>query len=216
MPEPTSAIGPRAWWRDAVIYEIYVRSFADGDGDGLGDLQGIRARLPYLHDLGVDALWLTPFYPSPQADGGYDVAVYREVDPRFGALADLDALVADAHALDLRVIIDIVPNHTSSDHAWFRAALASTPGSRERARYVFRDGRGEDGATAPNDWRSVFGGPAWTRVVEGDGAPGQWYLHLFAPEQPDLDWTNGEVREEFESVLRFWLCLLYTSPSPRD
>jgi alpha-glucosidase len=193
------------WWRDAVIYQIYVRSFADADGDGMGDLAGIRSRLPYLRALGVDAVWLTPFYPSPQADAGYDVADYRDVDPRFGDLAQADGLIADAHALGLRVIIDIVPNHTSSAHPWFQAALAAPPGSRERARYLFRDGSGPDGGQPPNDWMSNFGGSAWQRVVEADGRPGQWYLHLFDVHQPDLDWMNDEVRAEFESILRFWL-----------
>jgi alpha-glucosidase len=193
------------WWREAVIYEIYVRSFADADGDGMGDLPGIRSRLPYLRRLGIDAIWLTPFYPSPQADAGYDVAEYRDVDPRFGSLADFDDLVADAHELGLRVIVDIVPNHTSNEHSWFRAALAAAPGDPARARYLFRDGRGPDGAWPPNDWHSNFGGPAWERVTAADGTPEQWYLHLFAPEQPDLDWMNDEVRTEFESILRFWL-----------
>src|SRR5690242_15266479 len=159
------------WWRHAVIYQVYVRSFADSDGDGIGDLPGVRSRLPYLRDLGVDAIWLNPFYPSPQADAGYDVADYRDVDPRFGSLADFDQLLAAAHQLELRVIIDLVPNHTSSQHAWFRAALAAPPGSPERARYVFRDGRGQTGAEPPNDWRSNFGGPAWTRVRGADGRP---------------------------------------------
>jgi alpha-glucosidase len=193
------------WWRSAVIYQVYIRSFADSDGDGIGDLGGVRSRLDYLRDLGVDALWLTPFYPSPQADAGYDVADYREVDPRFGTLAEFDALLRDCHARALRVIIDLVPNHTSSEHPWFRGALAAAPRSRERARYLFRNGRGPDGAEAPNNWRSTFGGSAWTRLRSADGTPEQWYLHLFAPQQPDLDWTNPEVRAEFESVLRFWL-----------
>lgn len=194
------------WWRDAVIYEVYVRSFADADGDGMGDLAGVRSRLPYLRDLGIDAVWLTPFYPSPQADAGYDVADYRGVDPRFGSLGDFDSVVADAHELGLRVLVDLVPNHTSSEHPWFRAALAAAPGSPERARYLFRDGRGSGGDQPPNNWTSVFGGPAWTRLSETrDGRPGQWYLHLFASEQPDLDWTNPEVRAEFLSILRFWL-----------
>jgi alpha-glucosidase len=193
------------WWRGAVIYQIYVRSFADSDGDGVGDLPGIRSRLPYVRELGVDAIWLNPFYPSPQADAGYDVTDHREVDPVLGSLDDLDALVRDAHASGLRVLIDLVPNHTSSEHAWFRAALAAAPGGPERARYLFREGRGPGGDRPPNDWGSNFGGRAWTRVTEPDGTPGQWYLHLFAPEQPDLDWTNGEVRAEFDSILRFWL-----------
>jgi alpha-glucosidase len=203
MSRPGSA--GDGWWRSAVIYEIYVRSFADGDGDGLGDLAGIHSRLTYLRDLGVDAIWLTPFYPSPQADGGYDVADYRDVDPRFGTLTEFDRLVRAAHELDLRVIVDLVPNHTSSEHPWFRAAVAAPPGSRERARYLFRDGRGRDGGRPPTNWVSVFGGRAWSRVIGSDGSSGQWYLHLFAPEQPDLDWLNPEVRAEFESILRFWL-----------
>ena len=192
------------WWRDAVIYEIYVRSFADADDDGVGDLVGIHTRLDWLRDLDVDAIWLTPFYPSPQVDGGYDVADYRDVDRRFGTLADFDALVADAHHLGLRVLIDLVPNHTSDQHPWFQAALSAQPGSPERDRYLFRDGTGPQGAEPPNDWSSVFGGRAWSRVTEPDGSLGQWYLHLFAPEQPDLDWMNDEVRQEFESILRFW------------
>jgi alpha-glucosidase len=188
------------WWRHAVTYQVYVRSFADSDGDGVGDLPGITSRLPYLRDLGVDALWITPFYTSPQHDHGYDVADYEDVDPLFGTLADADALVATAHDLGLRVVVDLVPNHTSSEHVWFQAALASEPGSPERARYLFRDGRGPDGDEPPNNWRSVFGGDAWTRVPDG-----QWYLHLFDTTQPDLDWRNPEVGDMFEDVLRFWL-----------
>ncbi|WP_122816312.1 glycoside hydrolase family 13 protein [Nocardioides pantholopis] len=188
------------WWRHAVTYEVYVRSFADADGDGVGDLPGLTARLPHLRDLGVDALWITPFYRSPQRDHGYDVADYTDVDPLFGTLDDADALVARAHELDLRVIVDLVPNHTSSEHPWFRAALEAGPGSPERARYLFREGRGADGSLPPNNWRSVFGGAAWTRVPDG-----QWYLHLFDSSQPDLNWRNPEVGDMFESVLRFWL-----------
>ncbi|WP_425837230.1 glycoside hydrolase family 13 protein [Streptomyces fractus] len=189
-----------AWWRSAVIYQIYVRSFADSDGDGIGDLPGITARLPHVADLGADAVWLTPFYPSPMRDGGYDVADCRDIDPRFGTLADADELLSRAHALGLRVIIDIVPNHTSDQHAWFQEALAAPAGSPARARYVFRDGRGDDGAQPPTDWQSVFGGPAWTRVPDG-----QWYLHLFDATQPDLDWNHPEVVAEFHDILRFWL-----------
>jgi alpha-glucosidase len=192
--------GSDDWWRDAVIYQVYVRSFADADGDGVGDLPGIRSRLPYLRDLGVDALWVTPFYPSPMADGGYDVADYRDVDPMFGSLDDAEALIRDAHDAGLRLIVDIVPNHTSDQHAWFRAALAAGPGSPERSRYVFRAGRGPGGSEPPTDWQSAFGGSAWQRVPDGE-----WYLHLFAPEQPDLNWENPEVIEEFHEVLRFWL-----------
>ncbi|MFC9298723.1 glycoside hydrolase family 13 protein [Streptomyces sp. NPDC057011] len=196
----SNATASGGWWRDAVIYQVYVRSFADSDGDGVGDLRGVREHLPHLARLGVDAVWLTPFYVSPQADGGYDVADYRAVDPLFGDLSDADELVRAAHALGLRVIVDVVPNHTSERHPWFRAALAGEPGARER--YLFRPGRGTAGELPPNDWESVFGGPAWTRVPDG-----AWYLHLFAPEQPDLDWGHPEVAAEFASVLRFWLDL---------
>lgn len=196
---------PTPWWRDAVIYQIYPRSWADGNGDGVGDLPGITARLPYLAELGVDAVWLSPFYVSPQADAGYDVADYRDIDPVFGSLSDADALIARAHQLGLRVIVDLVPNHTSDEHAWFQAALAAEPGSPERDRYIFRDGDGADGALPPNDWSSVFGGGAWTRIREADGRPGQWYLHLFDVKQPDLNWENPQVRSEFEDILRFWL-----------
>lgn len=192
------------WWRSAVIYEVYIRSFADGTGDGVGDITGIRSRLPYLRDLGIDALWITPWYPSPMNDGGYDVADFRDVAPEFGTLAVADTFVRDAHAAGLRVILDIVPNHTSHRHRWFTAAVSAGPGSRERARYVFRAGRGPDGALPPNDWRSTFGGPAWSRVTERDGSPGEWYLHLFDATQPDLNWSNRDVRDEFEEVLRFW------------
>ncbi|MBQ1069912.1 alpha-amylase family glycosyl hydrolase [Micromonospora sp. D75] len=188
------------WWTEAVIYQVYPRSFADSDGDGIGDLPGITSRLDHLAELGVDALWLSPFYPSPQADAGYDVADYRDVDPLFGTLADADKLIAEAKARGLRVIVDLVPNHTSSAHRWFTEAVAAAPGSPERQRYVFREGTGPHGAEPPNDWVSVFGGPAWTRLPDG-----QWYLHLFDSGQPDLNWDNPEVRAEFLDVLRFWL-----------
>ncbi len=189
-----------AWWRDAVFYQVYVRSFADSNGDGVGDLDGIRSRLGYLELLGVDALWLTPFYRSPMADHGYDVADPRDVDPLFGDLAAFDRLVADAHEHNIRVTVDLVPNHTSDLHEWFQEALQAGPGSMERSRYIFREGRGFDGSQPPNNWVSVFGGPAWTRVPDG-----QWYLHLFAPEQPDLNWEHPEVRADLEHTLRFWL-----------
>jgi alpha-glucosidase len=194
-----------AWWRQAVIYQIYPRSWADADGDGIGDLPGITSRLPHLQALGVDAIWLSPFYTSPQADAGYDVADYRDVDPIFGTLADADAMIARAHELGLKVIVDMVPNHSSDEHVWFQSALAAGPGSAERERYMFREGRGEHGELPPNNWESVFGGAAWTRITEADGRPGQWYLHLFDPKQPDFNWEHPEVRAEFESILRFWL-----------
>ncbi|MDQ2677471.1 MAG: glycoside hydrolase family 13 protein [Actinomycetota bacterium] len=191
------------WWRNAVIYQVYPRSFADGSGDGVGDLIGVRDRLGAIAELGVDAIWLSPFYRSPQVDGGYDVSDHRDVDPLFGTLDDAQALFDDAHELGVRVIVDLVPNHTSSEHPWFRTALAD-PSSPERARYVFRPGRGAHGELPPNDWHSVFGGPAWTRVPSAD-EPADWYLHLFASEQPDLDWTSPEVRAEFVDILRWWL-----------
>jgi len=200
----TQTIGSE-WWRSAVIYQVYPRSFADLSGDGIGDLPGITSRLDSLAALGVDAVWLSPFFTSPQNDAGYDVADYCDVDPLFGTLADFDAMRERAHELGLRVIIDIVPNHSSDQHRWFQEALAAGPGSDERARYIFRDGLGDNGDTAPNNWESVFGGPAWTRLTNPDGTPGQWYLHLFDSSQPDLDWENPWVREQFRDVLRFWL-----------
>jgi alpha-glucosidase len=192
------------WWRDSVIYQIYVRSFTDSDGNGIGDLAGIESRLDYLKSLGVDGIWLNPCYPSPQRDHGYDVADYFAIEPDYGSLEVFDRFLAAAHERGLRVLMDLVPNHCSSDHPWFQAALKAGPGSRERARFIFRDGRGQDGELPPNNWRSVFGGPAWTRVTESDGSPGQWYLHLFDVTQPDFDWSNPEVAEYFDKVLRFW------------
>ncbi|CAM5304934.1 alpha-glucosidase [Streptomyces avidinii] len=202
-----SAPRPRTspWWRHAAIYQIYIRSFADGNGDGVGDIAGVRARLPHLRDLGVDALWFNPWYVSPMADAGYDVADYRDIDPLFGTLAEAEELIGEAHGHGMRVVVDIVPNHCSDQHPWFRQALAAGPGSPERERFWFLPGRGAHGELAPNDWQSYFGGPAWTRVTEADGSPGPWYLHMFAPEQPDFNWEHPEVRAEFEDVLRFWL-----------
>ncbi len=193
------------WWRSAVIYQVYPRSFADGNGDGIGDLIGIRQKLPHLKSLGVDAVWLSPFFTSPQRDAGYDVANYVDVDPIFGTLQDFDDMLASAHELGLRIIVDLVPNHSSSDHPWFQEALAAGEGSPERARYLFRDGKGAHGELPPNNWESIFGGPAWTRTTNPDGTPGQWYLHLFDSTQPDFDWTNPWVHEQFRAVLRFWL-----------
>ncbi|MFC9277972.1 alpha-amylase family glycosyl hydrolase [Streptomyces collinus] len=187
------------WWRQAVIYQVYPRSFADADGDGLGDLRGVTERLNHLATLGVDALWLSPFYPSELADGGYDVADHRDVDPRLGTLDDFDAMAAEAHRLGLKVVVDLVPNHTSHQHPWFQEALRAGPGSAARDRYVFRPGRGTHGELPPTDWQSVFGGSAWRRVPDGE-----WYLHLFAPEQPDLNWDDDEVRADFRATLRFW------------
>jgi len=199
-PAPGATGQKASWARDAVIYQVYVRSFADSNGDGVGDLPGITSRLDYLTALGVDALWLTPFYPSPMADGGYDVADYRDVDPVFGTLDDFDRLLAAAHTRGLKVIIDMVPNHCSHRHRWFTEAVAAGPGSPERERFWFRRGRGEHGELPPNNWLSIFRGPAWTRLPDGD-----WYLHLFAPEQPDFNWEHPAVRAEFTDVLRFWL-----------
>jgi alpha-glucosidase len=193
------------WWRNGVIYQVYVRSFQDSDGDGIGDLDGVRARLPYLRGLGVDGIWLNPFYASPQHDHGYDVSDHLAVHHEYGDLAEFDRLVRDAHRLDIKVIVDVVPNHCSIEHPWFTAALAAGPGSPERLRFHFADGRGAHGELPPNNWRSVFGGPAWRRISEADGSPGQWYLHTFAPEQVDFNWRHADVAEHFEEVLRFWL-----------
>ncbi len=193
------------WWRTAVIYQIYPRSFADANGDGIGDLPGITSRLEAVRDLGADAIWLSPFFTSPQNDAGYDVADYCDVDPIFGTLADFDVMIARARELRLRVIIDLVPNHSSSEHVWFQQALAAPEGSAERARYIFRDGAGDHGELPPNDWQSCFGGSAWTRTTRADGTLGQWYLHLFDSSQPDFDWSNPWVREQFVDILRFWL-----------
>ncbi|MDQ1487061.1 MAG: alpha-glucosidase, partial [Actinomycetota bacterium] len=200
MTDADPANGDDRWWRNAVIYEVYVRSFADADGSGVGDLRGITARLDHLAELGVDAIWLSPFYPSPMADGGYDVADYRDVEPALGTLDDFDVMRAEAHRRGMRIIVDLVPNHTSDQHPWFQAALAAAPGSAERARYIFREGTGPNADQPPTDWVSNFGGSSWSRSPDGE-----WYLHMFAPEQPDLDWSNPEVRAEFRSVLRFWL-----------
>jgi alpha-glucosidase len=195
----------RPWWRDAVTYQIYIRSFADSNGDGIGDVEGIRSRLPYLKQLGVDAIWITPWYPSPQNDHGYDVSDYMDIEPQYGTLADAERLIKETHEHGIRFIVDIVPNHTSDQHKWFQAALKAAPGSPERDRYMFRDGKGPNGDLPPNNWEAVFGGCAWERVIEADGKPGQWYLHLFAIEQPDLNWENPEVRSHLEDVLKFWL-----------
>jgi alpha-glucosidase len=198
-------LGPvHGWWRHAVIYQVYPRSFADGDGDGTGDLAGARARLPYLKALGVDAVWFTPWYLSPLADGGYDVADYRQIDPAFGTLQEAEALIGEAAALGIRTIVDIVPNHVSDRHPWFRAALAAPPGAPERARFWFRPGKGAGGDGIPTHWVSSFQGETWTRTANPDGTPGEWYLHLFTAEQPDLNWANPEVRAEHEAILRFW------------
>jgi alpha-glucosidase len=193
------------WFRSGVIYQIYPRSFADANGDGIGDLKGIEQKLDALASLGIDAVWLSPFFKSPQKDAGYDVADYIDVDPLFGTMADFDSMLAKAHSLGIRVMIDLVPNHTSDQHAWFQKALASEPGSPEREFYHFKDGLGESGELPPNNWVSMFGGPAWTRITERDGTPGQWFVHLFDSSQPDLNWSNEKVQEAFEDIFRFWL-----------
>jgi alpha-glucosidase len=200
-----TADGAPGWWRSAVIYQIYPRSFRDLNGDGIGDLAGVTAELAQLAELDLDAVWLSPFYRSPQRDAGYDVSDYCDVDPLFGSLADFDAMMAEATRLNLRVIVDLVPNHCSDQHTAFRAARAAAAGSPERDMFIFRDGRGAFGQEPPNNWESHFGGPAWTRIREADGRPGQWYLHLFDSSQPDFNWDNDAVHEEFERVLRFWL-----------
>jgi alpha-glucosidase len=192
------------WWRDAVIYQIYIRSFADGNGDGVGDLAGVRSRLGYLRELGVDAIWFTPWYASPLADGGYDVSDYRAIHPAFGDLEEAEVLIREALALGIRTIIDIVPNHISDQHPWFQEALAAGPGSEARARFWFREGGGDSGEELPNHWVSNFQGETWTRTRNPDGTPGEWYLHLFTPQQPDLNWNHPDVRKEHQDVLRFW------------
>lgn len=194
-------------WEEMVLYQIYPRSFADSDADGVGDLQGVIDRIDHLEALGVDGVWLSPIMRSPGVDHGYDVSGPREVDPLFGDAETLRSLVDELHSRRMVLIMDLVPGHTSAEHPWFEAALAAGPGSPERNRYFFRDGRGPDGSQPPNNWPSVFGGPAWTRVTRPDGTPGQWYLHLFAPQQPDLNWSNPEVADDLECTLRFWLDL---------
>jgi len=192
------------WWRSAVVYQIYPRSFADHDGDGTGDVRGIIDKLTYLATLGVDAIWVSPWYPSPLADGGYDVSDYRDIHPDFGKLAEADEFVARAHELGMRILIDLVPNHSSDQHPWFQAALGSPPGSPPRELYLFRDGKGPGRDEPPNNWPAMFGGGAWERTTNPDGSPGQWYLHLFAPEQPDWNWEDERVAQEFDSILQFW------------
>lgn len=198
-------MNPQPWWSSAVFYQVYPRSFADSNGDGVGDIDGLVAHLDHLERLGIDAIWLSPVTVSPMADHGYDVADPRDIDPLFGGMAAIERLIAAAHERGIKITMDVVPNHTSSQHVWFQAALAAGPGADARARYYFRDGLGPDGTLPPNNWTSVFGGSAWTRVVEPDGKPGQYYLHLFDAEQPDLNWENPEVFDDFEKSLRFWL-----------
>jgi alpha-glucosidase len=194
----------RPWWTEAVIYQLYVRSFADGGADGIGDLAGIRHRLDYLAKLGVDGIWLNPCYPSPQHDHGYDVADYFNIEPDYGDLAEFDRLVASAKALGIKILMDVVPNHCSWDHAWFKEALLAGRGSAARERFYFAEGKGVDASEPPNNWRAIFGGSAWSRVSEPDGTPGQWYLHVFTPQQPDLNWDHPDVPDMFDRMLRFW------------
>ena len=205
MSESVFLSGDENWWRQAVVYQVYPRSFKDSNGDGLGDIKGITSKVDYLAELGVDAIWLSPFYPSALADGGYDVADYRDVDPKLGTLADFDEMIAAYHGKGIRVFADIVPNHSSDLHVWFQEALKAEPGSAARDRYIFRDGKGENGELPPNNWPSHFGPTGWTRTTNPDGTPGQWYCHLFDSSQPDLNWENPAVQEAFEGILRFWL-----------
>jgi alpha-glucosidase len=204
MTQSVFLAGDENWWRQAVVYQVYPRSFKDSDGDGMGDIKGITSRVDYLAQLGIDAIWLSPFYPSALADGGYDVDDYRNVDPKLGTLADFDEMLAAYHSRGIRVFADVVPNHSSNLHEWFIEALAAEPGSAARERYIFRDGKGASGELPPNDWPSHFGPTCWTRTTNPDGTPGQWYLHLFAPEQPDWNWDNPEIVEDFKTTLRFW------------
>ena len=192
------------WWHKAVLYEVFLRSFADANDDGEGDIAGLVSRLPYIKDLGVDAVWISPWYVSPMRDGGYDVKNFLDVDPLFGTLEDVQNLIDASHELGLRVVLDLVSNHCSSQHPWFQSALASPEGSKEREWFYFKDGRGEGGNEPPNDWKSIFGGPAWTRTQNPDGTPGQWYFNLFDSSQPDLNWKNEEVLKHFDEILRFW------------
>jgi alpha-glucosidase len=195
---------PKPWWRNALVYQLYVRSFADANGDGIGDLAGIAARLDHVQSLGVDALWLNPCFPSPQRDHGYDVSDYFGIEPDYGTHEDFDALIGQAHSRGIRVLLDVVPNHCSRDHQWFRDALAAGPGSKARERFWFRPGRGIAGSEPPNNWKAIFGGSAWTRVVEPDGTPGEWYLGVFTPDQPDWNFSDSSVVDHFDRMLRFW------------
>ena len=192
------------WWRQAAIYQIYPRSFADNDGNGIGDLKGVTAKVDYLASLSLDAVWLSPFYPSALADGGYDVDDYRNVDPKLGTLADFDEMLAALHGAGIRVFVDIVPNHSSNLHQWFKDAIAAEPGSGERARYIFRDGRGASGEIPPTDWPSHFAPSAWTHESTWGGKHNEWYMHWFAPEQPDWNWDNPEIEADFLTTLKFW------------
>ena len=200
MQQEIDTTDPALWWKQAVVYQVYPRSFKDSRGSGLGSIAGVTEKIDYLAELGVDAIWLSPFYPSQLADGGYDVDDYRNVDPKLGTMDDFDELAKAAHERNIKVVVDIVPNHSSNLHEWFKAALAAAPGSPERDRYIFRDGKGPNGDQPPTDWIASFGGPAWTRVPDG-----QWYLHMFTKEQPDWNWKNPEVRADFIKTLRFWL-----------
>jgi alpha-glucosidase len=204
MSTSTGLSKDKNWWRQAAVYQIYPRSFADSNGDGIGDLKGVTSRIPYLKSLSIDAVWLSPFYPSALVDGGYDVDDYRNVDPKLGTLADFDEMLAELHKVGIRVYVDIVPNHSSNLHVWFKEAIASEPGSKARSRYLFRDGRGANGELPPTDWVSHFAPSAWTHESAMGGKHNQWYMHWFAPEQPDFNWDNREVHDEFLKTLKFW------------
>ena len=194
----------KSWWRQAAIYQIYPRSFKDSNGDGLGDIKGITSKIDYLSSLSLDAVWLSPFFPSALVDGGYDVDDYRDVDPKLGTLADFDEMLAKLHDAGIRIFVDIVPNHSSNLHLWFKEAIAAEPGSAARNRYIFRDGKGANGELPPTDWPSHFAPSAWTHESKMGGKHNQWYCHLFAPEQPDWNWDNPEIEADFLKTLKFW------------
>ena len=192
-------------WDSAVVYQIYWRSFMDANQDGIGDIAGLRSRIDHIHQLGVDAIWLNPTYPSPQGDHGYDVSDYFDVEPMFGSLEEFDRMIDDFHQRGIMVLMDIVPNHVSSQHEWFQSALTEGAGNPCEERFIIREGTGLGGVNPPNDWVSIFGGPSWSPFPSSRRHLQRWYLHMFDPCQPDLNWHHADVHERFENILRFWL-----------